>query len=284
MKRETIAILGIGLLTCVMDASAQMPAGTNASPDYNKNFKNEREKISYAIGMNFGNAIRSKQFDVDMDAMERAMKASLAGEKMLITEAEEGEILSRDVRKYLGDRNKAAGDAFLAKNKTQPGVVPLPDGLQYRVITEGKGDSPKSTDTVTVNYRGKLINGFEFDTTYGKDGKPREFGLNGETIKGWSEALMMMKPGAKWEIFIPPSLAYGEAGRGPIGPNETLVFEAELISAAPAKQAKAPEPLTSDIVKVPSAEEMKNGTAQPKTLTPQEVEEEKAKAAVKKDK
>lgn len=120
------------------------------------------------------------------------------------------------------------GDAFLALNKTKPGVVTLPDGLQYRIITQGKGAKPKSSDVVTVHYEGKLINGTEFDSSY-KRGEPTTFPVNG-VIPGWVEALQLMPVGSEWELFIPAKLAYGEQGAPPIiGPNETLIFKVKLI-------------------------------------------------------
>ena len=129
-----------------------------------------------------------------------------------------------------GEKNKQEGEAFLAENKKKEGVKTLPSGLQYKVITEGTGKSPKASDTVTVNYRGTLIDGTEFDSSY-KRGQAASFQVNG-VIKGWTEALQLMKEGAKWQLFVPSNLAYGEkgTGSGPIGPNATLVFEVELIS------------------------------------------------------
>ena len=121
------------------------------------------------------------------------------------------------------------GEAFLEANKSKPGVVVLPSGLQYKIITEGSGDSPKATDIVTVNYAGTLVNGTEFDSSY-KRGQPASFPVNG-VIAGWVEALQLMKPGSTWELYIPASLAYGSAGAPPvIGPNEVLIFKVELLS------------------------------------------------------
>lgn len=126
------------------------------------------------------------------------------------------------------DKSQAAGAAFLEKNKANPGVVTLPDGLQYKVIKEGKGVKPKMNDTVTVNYEGKLIDGTEFDSSY-KRGEPATFPVSG-VIAGWTEALQLMKTGSVWELYIPANLAYGEYGAPPvIGPNETLIFKVELI-------------------------------------------------------
>jgi len=130
----------------------------------------------------------------------------------------------------IGKKNKADGEAFLAGNKKKEGVKTLPDGLEYKVINAGTGKKPKADDTVTVNYRGTLINGTEFDSSY-KRGQPATFPVSGGMIKGWSEALQLMQEGAKWELFIPSNLAYGERGMGGIiGPNATLIFEVELVS------------------------------------------------------
>jgi FKBP-type peptidyl-prolyl cis-trans isomerase len=158
-------------------------------------------------------------------------------------------------------KNKADGDAFLATNKKNSGVIALPDGLQYTVLTTGTGAIPSATDTVSVNYRGTLLDGTEFDSSY-KRGQPAQFPVSG-VIHGWTEALEKMNVGSKWKLFIPAELAYGEQGRPGIPPNSTLIFEVELLSIqpppAPMPAAVPPQPLTSDIIKVPSAEEMKKG-------------------------
>ena len=128
----------------------------------------------------------------------------------------------------LGEKNKQEGAAFLAENKKKQGVKTLPSGLQYKVIKEGTGKMPKATDTVVTQYKGTLVNGKEFDSSY-KRGEPATFPVNG-VIRGWTEALQLMKEGSTWQIVVPPELAYGEQGAGPIGPNATLIFEVELIS------------------------------------------------------
>jgi len=169
-------------------------------------------------------------------------------------------------RKKIAEKNKAEGETFLAENKKKPGVqtleVPLPDGksaeMQYKVITEGKGEIPKSNDTVSVNYRGTLINGKEFDSSY-KRGQPAKFMVT-RVIKGWTAALEAMKVGSKWELYIPSSLGYGDTGNPSIEPGATLLFEVELLAIEPPPPAAPPaQPLTSDIIKVPSAEELKKG-------------------------
>jgi FKBP-type peptidyl-prolyl cis-trans isomerase FklB len=161
-------------------------------------------------------------------------------------------------RKLQGEQNLAEGEKYLSENKGNAGVVTLPSGLQYKVIKEGQGDSPALHDQVSVHYRGRLINGTEFDSSH-KTGKPATFAVGG-VIKGWTEALQLMKPGAQWELYIPAALAYGERGSGAqIGPHSTLIFDVELISVNKQEPPPAPEPVTSDIIKVPSKEEMEKG-------------------------
>ncbi len=200
--------------------------------------KTQKEKTSYAVGMSMAASIKTTAIDVDVDALVKGIKDSLSGGKTLMTEEQAREtmaVLQKDLQAKMQERakvqaakNKKEGEEFLAKNKGKEGVKTLPDGLQYKVITEGKGKSPSATDTVTVNYRGTLIDGTEFDSSY-KRGQPATFPVNG-VIKGWTEALQLMKEGSKWQLFIPPSLAYGERGAGAaIGPNATLIFEVELI-------------------------------------------------------
>jgi len=141
--------------------------------------------------------------------------------------------------KVLGEKNKKEGEAYLEANRKKKGVKVLPSGLQYKVITEGKGKTPKATDTVTVNYKGTLIDGTEFDSSY-KKGQPATFPVN-KVIPGWTESLQLMKEGSKWQIVVPPALAYKEMGAGNmIGPDATLIFEIELISVKPAEAKPVP--------------------------------------------
>jgi FKBP-type peptidyl-prolyl cis-trans isomerase FklB len=298
MKIQLLAVLGLGLMAGIGQAQDPKPAARpgatpSASPqaektDFSKIFKNDSEKISYAIGMNAGNSIKTslKNVDVsvDVEALARGIKESAGGGQTLITEEQDHEILmafqnemrtkQMEKRKEQGEKNKKEGEEFLAKNKTASGVTTLPSGLQYQVVTEGKGDMAKATDTVTVNYRGTLIDGTEFDSSY-KRGQPATFRVTG-VIKGWTEALELMKTGSKWKLFIPADLAYGERGSGQqIGPNAALIFEVELVSIqstqAGVPTISNPTPLTSDIIKVPSAEELKKG-AKIETIKPEDVE------------
>jgi len=201
--------------------------------------KTEREKISYGIGMDIGENMKRQSIDIDPDILAQGMKDVFAGNKLLLTEEEfrnTMENFKKDMMakqkmqmQEISDNNKKEGEAFLAENKKKEGVITLPSGLQYKIIKEGEGNPPKETDTVTVHYRGTLIDGTEFDSSYSR-GEPATFPVKG-VIPGWTEALQLMKPGSTWQLFIPSNLAYGERGAGgKIGPNSTLVFDVELLS------------------------------------------------------
>ncbi len=201
--------------------------------------KDQKDKVSYGIGMDIGNNLKKQSIDVDPDILAKGIKDAYSGGKTLMNEQElrdtmmalQKEMMAKQTErmKELADKNKKESEAFLEGNKKKEGVKTLESGLQYKVITEGSGKSPKATDTVTVNYRGTLIDGTEFDSSY-KRGQPATFPVNG-VIAGWTEALQLMKEGSKWQLFIPSNLAYGERGAGDdIGPNATLIFEFELLS------------------------------------------------------
>jgi FKBP-type peptidyl-prolyl cis-trans isomerase len=222
-------------------AGAKRPA-TPAVP-----LKTQKEKASYAIGQNIGKGLQKDGVDVDAASMARGIRDALAGSKSLLTPEEAQAALTAlatEVRakqqikmEQLSAANKKEGDAFLAANKAKEGVVALPSGLQYKILTPGTGPKPTAGDKVECNYRGTLIQGTEFDSSY-KRGKPVTFQV-GEVIKGWSEALQLMPVGSKWQLFVPPDLAYGDRGAGQeIGPNSTLIFEVELLSIAPKTEAK----------------------------------------------
>jgi FKBP-type peptidyl-prolyl cis-trans isomerase FklB len=210
--------------------------------------KSQRDKVSYIIGLDIGSNMKSRSVDVDPDILLRGLKDGLAGnnpaleaedihETMKVFREEMAKKQEEETKK-LAEKNKKEGEEFLTENKKKEGVKTLPSGLQYKVITEGTGKTPKATDTVTVNYKGTLIDGQEFDSSY-KRGEPATFPVSG-VIKGWTEALQLMKEGSKWQIFIPADLAYGEKGAGNvIGPNATLIFDVELISVKEAAQGKA---------------------------------------------
>jgi FKBP-type peptidyl-prolyl cis-trans isomerase FklB len=204
--------------------------------------KTNKDKVSYAIGMNIGKSMKKDSVEVDPAIVYRGLKDGLSGATPLLSDKEAQDAIvalqtdmkkkAEEVRVQAGTANKAAGDAFLAANKSKQGVVTTADGLQYKVIKPGTGPKPTAADTVTVQYKGTLIDGKEFDSSY-KRGQPATFPV-GQIIKGWTEALQLMPVGSKWELYIPPDLGYGDRGAGPdIGPNSTLVFEVELISIAP---------------------------------------------------
>ncbi len=213
--------------------------GYAGGQEKNPALKNQKDKLSYTLGMEIGNNFKKQSIDVDPDILARGLKDVLSGSKTLLSEAEARETMmtfQKDMMakhaeqmKVQGDKNKKEGEAFLAENKKKEGVKTLPSGLQYKVIKAGTGKKPKATDTVTVNYRGTLIDGTEFDSSY-KRGQPATFPVTG-VIPGWTEALQLMQEGSKWQLFIPSDLAYRDRGAPPnIGPNATLIFEVELIS------------------------------------------------------
>jgi FKBP-type peptidyl-prolyl cis-trans isomerase FklB len=241
----------------------------------------DKSRLSYAIGVMFASRWKDQGVDVDNSLVLRGLNDGQSGGPTLMSPQEVQAVITKfqqalaekqqKMREEALAKNKAEGEAFLAQNKSQPGVQTLPavavDGktyeLQYKVITDGTGESPTPLDTVTVNYRGTFINGEEFDSS-SKAGHPISFPLN-RVIRGWSESITHMKVGSKWQLFIPSELAYGPNGYGSrIGPNTTLIFEVELLSIQHPQTQAAPvpapiPPLTSDVIKVPSAAEMANG-------------------------
>ena len=199
--------------------------------------KDQKDKVSYSIGMQIGFNLSRQKVDINPDILAAGIKDSLAGKPQLAPEQVK-EIMAQfekdmeQKQKQLGEKNNTEGAKFLEENKNKPGVKTTASGLQYKVEKEGTGPQPKATDMVTVNYRGTLINGTEFDSSY-KRGQPATFPVNG-VIKGWTEALQLMKKGAKYQLFIPSNLAYGERAMGPdIGSNSTLIFEVELMDVKP---------------------------------------------------
>jgi FKBP-type peptidyl-prolyl cis-trans isomerase FklB len=223
MKLQMVAALSVLFLVSQVNAQENLV------------LKNQKEKISYIIGMDIGNKLKKQSVDVEPNILAKGVKDALIGGKPLLNEQEiretmtafQKELMAK--REALGNKNKEQGDTFLAENKKKEGVKTLPSGLQYKVIKAGTGKKPKLSDTVTTHYRGILIDGTEFDNSY-KRGRPATFQVSG-VIPGWREALQLMEEGAKWQLFIPPNLAYGERGAGDvIGPNATLVFEIELVS------------------------------------------------------
>ncbi len=227
MKRLLITVLGVALL------AGQACAGEKAV------LKDEKDKVSYSIGLDIGNKLKSQSIEINADILASGVKDALSGSKPLMTENEiqetmtafQKEMMAKQAEKTkaLAEKNKKEGDAFLEENKKKEGIKTTSSGLQYKVLKDGEGPLPKATDTVTVNYRGTLVDGTEFDSSY-KRGEPATFPVNG-VIPGWVEALQLMKVGSKFQLFIPSGLAYGERGAGQqIGPNSALIFEVELLS------------------------------------------------------
>ena len=214
-------------------------AGVALAADTAMTLKDDKDKVSYSIGLNIGKSMKQEGLDINPDALAAAMKDVFAGKAPQLTDEQVQQVMQAFQQKMMAQKmaareagltkNKAEGEKFLAENKKKDGVKTTASGLQYKVIKDGTGKTPKATDTVKTHYRGTLIDGKEFDSSY-KRGEPAEFPVNG-VIKGWTEALQLMKEGAKWQLFIPGDLAYGERGAGAdIGPNATLIFDIELLS------------------------------------------------------
>jgi FKBP-type peptidyl-prolyl cis-trans isomerase len=225
MKR--IALIALAAATVV----GSLPAA-DESP-----LKTQQDKLSYMLGMNIGRDLKRNDVPVNPDLYLRGLKDSLSGGKTLLTEEEATQVMNAfraEMRekqtakqRESGDKNKKDGEAFLAANKAKEGVKTTPSGLQYKILVQGTGKVPTTNDTVTTHYRGTLIDGTEFDNSY-KRGEPASFPVTG-VIKGWTEALLMMPVGSKWQLVIPAEIAYGERGRPSIPPNSTLLFDIELL-------------------------------------------------------
>ena len=223
MKVKLIVVLGILLLVSQVGAQEKLV------------LKDQKDKISYIIGMDIGNNLKKQSISVNPKILAKGIEDALSGAKHLLAEQEVQETMMAFQKEMMAKqaevakKNKTEGEAFLAENKKKEGVKTLPSGVQYKVMKAGNGKKPKSNDTVAVHYRGTLIDGTEFDSSY-KRGQPATLQVSG-VIPGWTEALQLMVEGAKWQLFIPSNLAYCERGAGGvIGPNATLIFEVELIS------------------------------------------------------
>ena len=232
-----IAILSLGLLSVSAYAAEKA------------DLKTQKDKVSYSIGLDIGKNLKDQSIEIDPKMLAEGVQDAISGGKRLLTEEEvkgvmmafqqEMQAKAAAKAKVVGDKNLKEGEAFLAENKKKKGVVTLPSGLQYKIITAGTGKKPKATDTVTTNYKGTLIDGTEFDSSY-KRGQPASFPVGG-VIPGWTEALQLMPVGSKWQLFVPSTLAYGPRGAGQqIGPNATLIFEVELLSIQ--GEDKTPKP------------------------------------------
>jgi len=228
MKFKWIAVLGVLFFTSMVGA------------EENIILKDQKDRISYSYGVDTGTKLKNLPVSVDLELFIKGVKDGLSGTKLLMTEKEISEALmglqkeitakSEEEKKAVAQKNKKEGEAFLAENKKKEGVITLPSGLQYKVLKEGTGKTPTDTNWVRINFRGTLVDGTVFEDTYKSFGQPVAFAVKG-MIPGWAEASKLMKEGAKWQIFIPPDLAFGERGAGTlIGPNATLIIEVELIS------------------------------------------------------
>jgi FKBP-type peptidyl-prolyl cis-trans isomerase FklB len=225
----------------------------------NKEIKTQQEKLSYSLGYDAGRRMLQSSVDIDPETFSRAFRDGLAGNKSAMTDeemraalvplqeemkAKRAEEMKKmaEKNKQMAEVNKQEGATFLAENAKKEGVQTLPSGLQYKIVKEGTGSTPKPSDMVTVHYRGTLISGTEFDSSH-KRGQPATLGVD-KVIKGWTEALQLMKEGSQWLLYIPSELAYGERGAGTaIGPNQTLIFDVELLSIqAPAEKTEANAP------------------------------------------
>jgi FKBP-type peptidyl-prolyl cis-trans isomerase len=227
MKAFALIILGAMMATQSLDAQQA------------KSLSTKKQKISYGIGREMGRNIRQQEADVDLDALLKGMKDGVSNAKPAIAEEEIQALLEAYSREMMekqtskakeqGDKNKKAGEAFLASNKKKDGVTTLANGIQYRILKAGNGPKPTKDKTVVCHYRGTLTDGTEFDSSI-KRNEPATFPVV-NVIQGWQEILPMMPVGSKWEVVIPSNLGYGERGTGgAIGPNATLIFEIELLS------------------------------------------------------
>lgn len=226
MKYLLVVFVSLGFFACQSNTQNKVQ------------LKTQTDSVSYTIGMDIGKNLKNQKIEVVPEVLAQGIRDILDSNQTLLTEEQAQEVISalqqelmakhQEMVEMQKEKNKKAGDEFLAENKKKAGVMTLPSGLQYKVLKMGTGAKPKATDKVTVHYKGTLIDGTEFDNSYTR-GEPATFAVN-QVIKGWTEALQLMPVGSKWIIYLPPDLAYGEQGAGQvIEPNSTLIFEVELI-------------------------------------------------------
>ena len=246
----------------IMTGLATMIANAASKDD----LKDQKKRFGYGLGANYARNLKQNNLDVDLDMFLQGMKDFLSGESLMSdqeiqsTTKEVGDVVRAQrnaEQEKVAKENAAEGESFLEANKTKEGVKTLGSGMQYKVVQTGEGPIPTASDKVRVHYKGTFIDGKEFDSSY-KRNQPATFNVTG-VIKGWTEALQLMKVGSKWQLFIPSDLAYGKGGNRSIPPNSTLMFEVELLGIEETPKPKKAAPITSDIIKVPSAEELKNG-------------------------
>ena len=226
MKYILATVLSIGLLFSVCSAGEKLE------------LKDQKAKESYSLGYQFGQSLKAQGVDVNLEVYNSGIQDGLGGKNPGMTSEEiratmtslQQRLMAAQQKglKEQAAKNLSQSKTFLAENGKKEGIKTLPSGLEYKVVTEGSGKMPKETDTVIVHYKGTLIDGTEFDSSY-KRNQPATFQVKG-VIKGWTEALQLMKAGSKWQLFIPPDLGYGERGAGPVPPNSALIFEVELLS------------------------------------------------------
>ncbi len=242
MRSHSIAVCCAAMLMIVEVSHAQQPQRTPRSDGVvpagatdAAQAKSLKERSSYAIGADIGRGLKSQAIDLDLTILARGIADAMTGNKMLMTDKECQDTM-RELQQVqftkIAEKNKKEGAAFLAENKSKEGVKTLPSGLQYKVIRQGKGATPTAGDAVTTHYRGTFIDGAEFDSSYRRN-EPATFPVKG-VIKGWTEALQLMKVGDKWQLYVPSDLAYGPQGRDEIPPNATLIFDIELLDVKPA--------------------------------------------------
>lgn len=271
--------------TSILAMALGLAAAPGFAAESSLNMADTKEKISYALGVNFGNNLKNQGVEVNLDTVRKGIEDALAGKSQL-QDAQMRDTFN-ELRTQIQARaeqkkteSKAAGEKFLAENEKKEGVQKTSSGLQFKVIKEGDGPTPAATDEVSVKYTGKLIDGTVFDSTDKRGGTPAKFRVNG-VIPGWTEALQKMKKGAVYELYIPSNLAYGERGTPGIPGNSVLIFNVELVDVHP-QQAAVQQPVTSDIIKVPSAEELQKG-AKIEIIKPEDVEKEIAKEKARKE-
>lgn len=302
MKRFVSLLFAGALLSPALLAQNDTPAAPGDSTPVEERFPDVQERNSYAIGVMIANNMLRDLgrggYDVNPEVVARAFTEAFTSKSVKLTPAEAESIVrayttelrqkAEEKRRMEGEKNKTEGEEFLAENKNKEGVITLPSGLQYKVLTQGTGPRPGTNDTVVTQYRGTLLDGTEFDSSYAK-GQPATFNLGRGLIKGWTEALQLMPTGSKWQLFIPSDLAYGPNGSQKIGPNAVLAFELELLDIKPpvapatptaSAGAAASGTVTSDIIKVPSKAELDKG-AQIEVIKKEDLERLQQEAAAR---